>query len=374
MKVTALPTPQVLVDRNKATRNIERMQSDVASHGKRLRPHVKTHKSPALAREQLSAGAIGICCAKLGEAEIFASAGVDDIRVAYPVHPSNAARVLGLQDKTRLSLIVDHPDAARAWSDVMAAMGRRLDVLVKVDVGFHRCGVDPTSPAALAFVKQVAAAPGLRLRGLLSHAGQCYHAQSDHDLGAIATQEVNLLWTLAQAARQDGIPIDEVSVGATPTSRFSWVLDAITEMRPGNYIFGDRTQVALGTMRVEECALTVLARVISKPAADRVILDCGSKTLSSDPARGFAFQPGYGAIFEDLASDHVDTRLVVERLSEEHATVKVMAPSTRLQLGDLVRIVPNHACVVVNLVDELRLVDGLTVVQTLPVAARGKIQ
>lgn len=374
MKVTSLPTPQILVDRNKASRNIERMQAGVASHGKRLRPHAKTHKSTAFAREQLAAGAAGICCAKLGEAEVFAAAGVDDIRLPYPIHPSNAPRVLGLQDKTRLSIIVDHPDAARAWSDIMASAGRRLDVLVKVDVGFHRCGVDPRTPAALALVKQVAASPGLRLRGLLSHAGHSYQAQSDHELGEIATQEVNLLWTLAQAARQESIPIDEISVGATPTARFSWVLDAITEMRPGNYIFGDRTQVALGALAMEECALTVLARVVSKPTSDRVILDCGSKTLSSDAARGFGFQPGYGAIFEDLESDHVDSRLVIDRLSEEHATVKVMAPSTRLQLGDLVRIVPNHACVVANLTDEVRLVDGLTVLQTLPVAARGKIQ
>ena len=143
MNVTALPTPQVLVDIARLERNIARMQAAVAGGGKQLRPHCKTHKSPLIARQQLRAGAIGVCCAKLGEAEVFAAAGIDDIRLPYPVHPSNAARVLALLDRVRLSIIVDHPDIASAWSEAMARGDRTLDVLVKVDVGFHRCGVDP---------------------------------------------------------------------------------------------------------------------------------------------------------------------------------------------------------------------------------------
>jgi D-serine deaminase-like pyridoxal phosphate-dependent protein len=372
--VTALPTPQVLVDQNVVARNIARMQATVAAHGKQLRPHAKTHKSPVLARQQIDAGAAGICCAKLGEAEVFAAAGIDDLRLPYPVHPSNAPRVLALIDRVRLSIIVDHADVAGAWSAVLAAAGRTLDVLVKVDVGFHRCGVDPGQPAALALVRQVAASPGLRLRGLLSHAGHGYHAQSTHDLKDIATSEAALLRALASDARRDGIAIEEISVGATPTARFSWELADVTEMRPGNYVYCDRTQVALEAARVEDCALTVLARVVSKPAADRLILDSGSKTLTNDMARGFTPQPGMGLVLNDLESAGADPCLLIERLSEEHATVRVTTGHTRLVPGDLVRIVPNHSCVVSNLVDEIRLVDGLRVVQTLPVAARGKIQ
>jgi D-serine deaminase-like pyridoxal phosphate-dependent protein len=273
-----------------------------------------------------------------------------------------------------LSIIVDHPEIARGWSQALATAGRTLDVLVKVDVGFHRCGVSPGDPGALALIRQVAAAPGLRFRGLLSHAGHAYHARSDNDLGQIAASEVNTLWTLAEAAQHEGIPIAEISVGATPAARFSWLLDAITEMRPGNYVFYDRSQVALGAARLEDCGLTVLARVVSKPAADRIILDSGGKTLTSDGARGFVPQAGHGIVLDDLESHTADPTLLIERLSEEHATVRVTAGSTRLQPGDLVRIVPNHSCVVVNMVDDMRLVDGLTVVQTLPVAARGKIQ
>ncbi len=274
------------------------MQVAVRDHGKQLRPHAKTHKSPMVARQQVEAGAVGICCAKLGEAEVFAEAGIDDIRLPYPVHPSNAARVLALLDKVRLSIIVDHPDVAAAWSDELVRAGRTLDVLVKVDVGFHRCGVDPLGPGAVALVRQVASSAGLRFRGLLSHAGQAYHAQSEQELAAIARAEAELLQTVAGAAARDGISIDEVSVGATPSARYSWAIDGITEMRPGNYVYFDRTQVALGSARIEDCALSVVARVVSKPAPDRIILDCGSKTLTNDAARGFSPMPGYGAVLD----------------------------------------------------------------------------
>jgi D-serine deaminase-like pyridoxal phosphate-dependent protein len=169
------------------------------------------------------------------------------------------------------------------------------------------------------------------------------------------------------------VPVDEISVGATPTARFSLDQPGLTELRPGNYVFFDRTQVALGAAGLRDCALSVVATVVSKPAEDRIILDCGSKTLSSDAARGFGKPPGYGAVFPDLEADTPDETLLVERLSEEHATVRVTSGATPLQPGDRVRVLPNHACVVSNLVDRMRLVDGLTVVDTLEVAARGKI-
>jgi D-serine deaminase-like pyridoxal phosphate-dependent protein len=374
VRLADLPTPQVLIDHARLRVNIDRAQTLADGAGLRLRPHAKTHKSPIVAKWQIERGAVGICCAKVGEAEVFADAGVADIRLPYPVNPANAARVMALMDRAAISIIVDHLDVARGWSNAMQRAGRTLDVLVKVDVGFHRCGIDPSGDA-LGFVQTIASLPAVRLRGLLSHAGHGYHAASDDDLVRVARQECEILVDLRERAARSGIALDELSVGATPTLRFSARQQGLTELRPGNYVYFDRTQVALGAASLDDCALTVLATVVSKPSADRIILDCGSKTLTNDLARGIAKASGYGAVLAgDGASPRaVDEGLAVERLSEEHATVRVTG-GTRLRPGDRVRVVPNHSCVVSNLVDAVRLVEGDEVVETIPVAARGKIQ
>src|SRR5262249_33672295 len=250
------------------------------------------------------------------------------------------------------------------------ARGRRLDVLVKVDVGFHRCGIDPGSSAAAGTVRAIAAMPGLRFLGLLSHAGHGYHATTESEARAIAEQEAQILRDLAASS---DVPCKEVSVGATPTARFSVEQPGITEMRPGNYAYFDRTQVALGAATWDDCALTVLARVVSRPARDRVILDSGSKTLTNDLARGFSPAPGHGVVLRDLESAEPDANLLVEQLSEEHAKVRVLDGGSPIKTGALVRVIPNHSCVVSNLVDRIWLVDGARVVSELPVAARGRI-
>lgn len=348
------------------------MQSAVAARGVRLRPHAKTHKSIVMAQRQLAAGAAGICCAKLGEAEVFAAAGIEDIRLPYPINPANADRVLALLDRTRLSFIVDHEMVARGWSDAMREAGREVDVLVKVDVGFHRCGIDPAAPGAAEFVARIAGLPGLRFRGLLSHAGHGYAAASADEAAAIARSEAEMLTTLAAQVRERGVPVEEISVGATPTARFSINQPGITEMRPGNYIYFDRTQVALGAAAWKDCALTVLARVVTRPAPERIILDCGGKTLTTDQARGWGQTAGYGAVLKGLDASDPDPALVIERLSEEHANVAVTGTSP-LQPGDLVRVVPNHSCVVSNLVDAVWLVNGSDVVEQIEISARGRI-
>jgi D-serine deaminase-like pyridoxal phosphate-dependent protein len=225
-------------------------------------------------------------------------------------------------------------------------------------------------PHAAAVVDEIAALPGLRFLGLLSHAGHGYGAASDRDARIVAEAEAHILRDIDDAAR---VACTEISVGATPTARFSLNEPDITEMRPGNYVYFDRTQVGLGAAAWDDCALTVLARVVSRPAADRVILDSGSKTLTNDLARGFSALPGYGAVLKDLHGAEPDERLVVERLSEEHATVLAAAGPSGLATGSLVRIVPNHSCVVSNLVDAVWVVDGERVVERLPVAARGRI-
>jgi D-serine deaminase-like pyridoxal phosphate-dependent protein len=368
--LASLRTPAVLIDRVRAIHNIERMQATASARHIRLRPHAKTHKSPLIARWQIERGAIGICCAKLGEAEVFADAGIADIRLPYPLNPVNADRVAALVDRTQLSFIVDHPVVARQWSEAMTAAGQQVDVLVKVDVGFHRCGIDPTTQDAVAMIRGVASLPGLRFKGLLSHAGHAYHAHSENELCEMARNEAGTLRDLVERCRKDGIPIEEVSAGATPPARFSLQQEGFTEFRPGNYVYFDRTQVALGAATLDDCALTVLATIVSKPAADRIIFDSGSKTLTNDGARGFAPADGFGVVVRD--DGRPDTNLLIERLSEEHATVKVLNGSTSLEPGDRVRIVPNHSCVVSNLVDQAWLVDDQAI-EPMPIAARGRI-
>jgi D-serine deaminase-like pyridoxal phosphate-dependent protein len=369
LTIESLRTPAVLIDRARAIRNLERMQAAATSRGIRLRPHAKTHKSPQIARWQIERGAVGICCAKLGEAEVFAAAGIADIRLPYPINPANADRVIALVDKTRLSFIVDHPAVAKQWSEALTRAGRQVDVLVKVDVGFHRCGIDPAAAEAVAMIRGVAALPGLRFKGLLSHAGHAYHAHNEDELCRMAKDEAATVGDLVARCRREGLTIDEVSAGATPPARFSLQQPGFTEFRPGNYVYFDRTQVALGAATIDDCALTVMARVVSKPAADRIIFDSGSKTLTNDGARGFTPAPGFGVVLRTDGTP--DEGLLIERLSEEHATVKAVGGSTALEPGDLVRIVPNHSCVISNLADHVWLVDGTTV-EPMPIAARGK--
>jgi D-serine deaminase-like pyridoxal phosphate-dependent protein len=370
MRITDLPTPAVLVESSRLTRNLDRMQAAVTARGRRLRPHAKTHKSPLVAGMQIARGGVGICCAKLGEAEVFADAGITDIRVPYPLNPVNADRVLALANRVALSFIVDDGAVARAWSEIARRAGRQLDVLIKVDVGFHRCGIDPDASAAPSIVREIAALQGLRFKGLLSHAGHAYGASCDAEIERIACAEASVLRNLAAASE---IACEELSVGATPTARFSVQQEGVTELRPGNYAYYDRMQVAIGSATWDDCALTVLARVVSRPAADRIIFDSGSKTLTSDTVKGRGSAAGHGAVLDDVFGSEPDESLLIERLSEEHATVRNANGASKLAIGDLVRIVPNHSCVVSNMVDTVWLVDGDTVVDRLPVAARGRI-
>jgi D-serine deaminase-like pyridoxal phosphate-dependent protein len=352
--------------------NIAAMQALARSAGVALRPHAKTHKSPTIARWQIDAGAVGICCAKLAEAEVFAAAGITNIRLPYPVNPVNADRVRALiAQGVRLSIIVDDLDVARGWSTAMTGSGAKLDVLVKVDVGFHRCGIDPDSPRAIDMVREVASLPGLNFRGLLSHAGHSYNAASVHDIAAVADREITILRSIAAQARDAGVDIAEISVGSTPSARFITLQSGVTEMRPGNYVFYDRTQVGLGSTTLDNCAMHVIATVVSRPAPARIVFDAGSKTLTSDAARGFGAVTGHGLVFPDLETTQPMGSIAIERLSEEHAVARVLADCP-LKPGDRVRILPNHSCVVTNLANELMLTDGLAVVDRITVDARGK--
>ena len=358
-----LETPAVLVDLDVLERNIARMAERARNCGVRLRPHAKTHKVVEIARRQIAAGAAGISLAKTSEAEVFAEAGFDDLFVAYPVvGDDKARRLLALAARVRrLAVGVDSVEGASTLAGVFRAAGGILDVMLKVDVGFHRVGVPPERARETA--QRVADLSGLRLRGIFTHAGQGYHAETPEAVAEVARHEGRTMAAVADELRRAGLALEEVFVGSTPTAREAMAQAGVTECRPGNYVYHDGTQVALGTCAPSDCALTVLATVVSASGADRAVVDAGSKTLSSDPLRP---RPGgYGQI--------AGRRSRLQRLSEEHGVIAVERGEA-FRVGDRVRILPNHSCVVSNLHDRVFGVRGEAMEAEMVVAARGRVR
>jgi len=357
-----LATPAVVVDLDVLERNIARMAARAREAGVRLRPHAKTHKCPEIASLQRAAGAWGLSVAKVGEAEVFADAGFDDLFVAYPVvGEDKGRRLLALADRARLAVGVDSVEGARSVAAPFREAGRALEVLLKIDVGYGRVGVPPER--AIDVGRRIADLPGLRLRGVFTHAGHGYLAETKPEVEDVARLEGERLAAAAAELSGAGLPIEEVSVGSTPTAARAMRVSGVTECRPGNYVFHDASQVELGTCGVEDCALTVIATVVSVPVPDRAVVDAGSKTLSSDLLRP---RPGgHGRVLGRASR--------VEKLSEEHGVVAVAEGET-FRVGERVRILPNHACVVANLHDRLVGVSGDRVEAVLQVAARGRVR
>lgn len=359
LSLAELETPAVLVDLDVCERNLAGMAQRARDAGVHLRPHAKTHKCPALGARQLALGASGLALAKVSEAEVFASHGCTDIFLPYPiVGADKARRLLALTARARIAVGVDSLPGAASLAGTFSAAGCRLPVHLKIDTGYHRVGVDPTD--ALALARQVAALPGLELCGVFSHSGHAYLAENASQVATIARVEVETLTAVAAELRRDGLAIAHVSVGSTPALRHAPRASGVTEWRPGNYVFHDASQVSLGTCALEDCALTVLATVVSVPASDRAVLDAGSKTLSSDPLRPAG--PGFGWL--------LGHRSRLRSLSEEHGIVALEA-GERLAVGQRVRVLPNHACVVANLHERLYGVRGDMLESLLSVAARG---
>jgi D-serine deaminase-like pyridoxal phosphate-dependent protein len=357
-----LHTPAVLIDLDVLEANIARQAARAREAGVKLRPHAKTHKSPQIARMQIAAGARGISLAKTSEAEVFAREGFDDIFLAYPiVGYGKPERLLALSQTIRLTVGVDSLEGAEALSRVFAAAGRRLDVSLKIDCGYHRVGVLPEE--ALALARRLAQLPGIALAGVFTHGGQVYAAQTPEEIVEAAREEGESVVRVAQELARAGLPVQEISVGSTPSARLVMKVPGVSECRPGNYVFHDRSQVALGTCEASDCAMTVLATVVSVPARDRAVLDAGSKTLSTDPLRP---QPdSHGLV--------LGTQSRIEKLSEEHGVVHV-ADGDHLRVGQRVRILPNHACVISNLHDRLYGVRSGCVETEFLVAARGRVE
>lgn len=269
-----LPTPALLIERSVLARNIGAMQQLADSHGVSLRPHIKSHKSIEIARMQLQAGAVGIAVAKLGEAEVMAGKGITDIQIANQVvGAENVGRLLALSSQAAVSCAIDSEANARQLSVVFADAGRKLPVLIEIDSGLHRCGLSGYEEiAALASI--AGKLPGLTLAGIMTHAGHAYAAVPE-EVAHIGAEEGSLMVGLAERLRADGLTIDTVSVGSTPTARHAAASPGVTELRVGNYVFHDLMQVSLGVAALEQCALSVLTTVTSTPSPHRAVVDAG---------------------------------------------------------------------------------------------------
>lgn len=381
-----LPTPCIVIERRRLEANLVRMQTRAASHGAVLRPHTKTHKMVAIARRQQELGAQGLTVAKVGEAEVYAEAGFDDIFLAYPVvGPRKHERLAALSPQARITFGVDTLEAARRASAIYAEHGQRARVLIEIDTGGKRCGRRWNDATLPAFAQAVSALPGLAVAGIFTHEGHAYGGLIGEESQASALRRVmeearDRMLRVAARLCGAGLPRKDfvISIGSTPSMTVFENREfegfRITEIRPGNYVFHDRTQVTLGVTTLQECALTVLSTVVSKHrdtlGAERLFLDAGSKVLTSDRASG---ADGYGCLLYNAAAmvAHPHVRLVA--LSEEHGWARVRGGAT-YAVGDKARVVPNHACVVVNTQDEVFLVDGQQVVARWPVDARGCVR
>jgi D-serine deaminase-like pyridoxal phosphate-dependent protein len=348
-------TPAAVIDMDRVERNIARIQAACDAAGVANRPHIKTHKSPLLAKLQIAAGASGITCQKLGEAEVMAEAGIDDILISYNlIGDEKMARLGALQAKAKANMTVaaDNSVVIAGLPQAAAASGRSLSVVVECDTGRKRAGVE-TPAEAIALAREIAASKGLTFAGFMLYPTETGwgDAQRFYD-EALA------------GVREHGLDAAIVSTGGTPNLKNVGKLKGATEHRPGTYIYNDRMQVAAGVATWDDCALNIYSTVVSRAGPDRGILDAGSKTLTSDTGGGL---DGHGLILE-----HPEAKIA--RFAEEHGFLDLARSNTRPNVGDVVRIVPNHVCVVVNMMDEVVMVRGDEIIGMLPVAARGKLR
>jgi D-serine deaminase-like pyridoxal phosphate-dependent protein len=365
-----LDTPSVIVDLALLERNIQEMADVARAAGVALRPHIKTHKTPLIAQMQIAAGATGVTCAKLGEAEAMADAGITDLFICYPlVTAVKALRLAALARRpgVTVSTIVDSPAGVAALSAVFAGEATPLEVLVKVDTGLGRVGIAAGEPA-VALARQVAAAPGLRFGGICAHEGSSYTFPDPTERAARTGAAVETLVGTARTLAAAGLPCARVSAGSTPGAVAAAGVPGITELRPGNYVFYDSMQVGLGVVPLERCALRVLVTVVSHAARDRAVIDAGSKTLTSDRGvHGAATATSHGTIVEK-------PDIVIGGLSEEHGWLRLDPNGSDVAIGEHLTIVPVHACPVANLVDHLVIVRDGAVVDRWPVTAARRVQ
>ena len=352
MQVSELDTPAVTIRLDRLEENIRRAQAKLDSHGVGNRPHIKTHKIPAIAKMQLDAGAIGITCQKLGEAEAFVDGGISgDILITYNVvGEAKAARLMALTKRVdRLAVVLDNETVARGLSEAAVRHDADVRFLIECDTGMGRNGVQ--SPEAASGLAQLAMnLPRMHFEGLMTYPNTF-------------PKTVDFFDRALELFGSAGIPVPVVSGGGTPALKTVEKFPMMTEHRAGTYVYYDVMQVTSGAATWDDCAMQVRLTVVSRPTEDRATLDAGSKVLTSDQY----FLKDYGRIVE-----YPEARIVA--LSEEHATVDLSACKERPEIGEVVNVIPNHCCVVSNMVDEVYGVRDGKVEVVWPVAARGKVR
>jgi D-serine deaminase-like pyridoxal phosphate-dependent protein len=349
-----LPTPALLLDVDRLEANLRWMADRAANLGVSLRPHIKTHKCVEIAERQRDVGATGITVSTLYEARVFADHGFDDITWAFPVILSRIPDVVELAGRVRLQVTADSREAV----DALGRTGEPLNVVLKVDCGYHRAGVDPEGDEVLALAGAVADSASLQLAGILSHSGHAYGVDSAEGAAAVAEEERSVMVRCAERLRGEGIDIPTVSVGSTPAMRAVADLSGVTEARPGNYALFDYTQVTLGSCTAAECAATVLSSVVSsQPGAEHCIVDAGALVLSKDPGPGPPHHPTMGEVYREYDAGELDPDTRLSGMSQEHGRL-----NRRLPVGTLLRILPNHSCLTVAEFEECYAVRGAEVV------------
>ncbi len=345
-------TPMPVINEDRLSANIARAQAYCDKNGKHFRPHIKTHKIASVARQQVEAGAVGLNCQKVTEAEVFADAGFDDILITYNILGSvKLARLKALNARVAKLAVVADSDVTVAGLAATFDTDRPLTVLVECDSGAKRCGVQ-TPEAAVALAESIAAAPGLRFGGIMTYPA----------IGGAEQVEAFMTRTMALLSEK-GIECPVRSSGGSPDLFAAHLVPSATEHRAGTYVYNDRSMVRAGHCTADDLAMHVLATVVSRPAPDRAVLDCGSKALTSD-LLGFS---DYGTI------DGFDGARIVS-LSEEHAVVDLTDCATPFrEIGEMVRIVPNHTCVVTNLFDRMVFHRDGVVTRVEKVDARGTV-
>lgn len=361
MTIDEIETPALLIDSDTLHRNASRMASYCRAHQLALRPHTKTHKLPEIANLQVRNGAQGITVAKLGEAEVMAEAGLDDIVVVYPLWgTSKWQRLIKLAEKVRLSVTMDSLSIAEEISKLARQANVEVGIRLEFDTGFGRCGL-PLAPSSAETALRILDLPSLRWEGVSFYPGHIMGNRKSREKDIEAENErLDQLFGLLNEAE---IPCPVVSGGNTPAAFESHRFHGVTEIRPGTYIFNDRNTVDAEAASFEDCATTVLTTVVSTSVPSRAIIDAGSKTFSGDQLLS-GERKHYGYILNR-------PDLILEDLSEEHGHLLV-TDGRSPQMGERLRIVPNHVCPCINLQDRVYLVSGEQVIDIWNVAGRGK--
>ena len=359
MHKTELDTPALLIDLDKMESNIQTMADYFTTVNAVLRPHLKTHKTPMLAHKQIAAGAIGITCAKLGEAEAVIHAGIRDVLIANQIlGRQKIARLVNLAKQSEIMVAVDNAQNVTDISETAAAKGVTVRILIEVNTGMNRCGVEPGQPA-LELARHVLRSPNLQFEGLMGYEGHTVAKPNYAERKAAARQSVQLLVDTKHHLEKHGVPVSIMSGGGTGTFSITGSVPEMTEVQAGSYIFMDATYGNVeGVGEHFACALTVLATVVSRPTPERVIVDTGMKVL----AKEFGIPQPLGIEGLEMAG-----------LSEEHGKLNADA-SVSLTPGDKLEILPTHCCTTVNLHDRYYGIRDGIVESVWDIAARGKAQ